>query len=144
MALVDATITASEDRLVALLKAEAPEGVRVEPFPDDIQNYRVTGRAAILPIYGPEDYEDLRVETNDLVTVNRTPTFDVVVAAKQRRSNSRREGQGVAYDLVEYVLQALTGERVEDRLVVPENTQPRGLNPRDHTWRYQVRFRLEP
>jgi superfamily II DNA helicase RecQ len=144
MAVIDATITATEDRLVELLSAEAPEGVRVEPFPDDLQAYRVTGRAAILPIYGPEEYDDLRVETNDLVTVSRTPTFDVVVAAKKRRSQTRREGQGVAYDLVEYVLQTLAGERVEDRLVVPTDTQPRGLNPRDHTWRYQVRFRLEP
>jgi hypothetical protein len=137
----DTTVTDLEDAIVAALHP-GPDETRVEPWPDDPSDYRVTSSGALLVILQDESYDTIVDETVGLVGMEREPRFNVVCVAKARRTGTRRKGQGAAYDLIEYVLSALAGTDVAGYTAIPADTQALGLNTRDKTWRYRTDFRL--
>jgi len=142
MALAQTDTTKLENEVVLALTSVAPDRVTVDPFPGEPQSYRLQQTAAMLVVYSPESYDAEQAEDGRLISLKREPTFDIVCVHRRRRTEERREGHGGVYDLVDIVVQDLAGEPAAGRVIVPEQTQPRGLNPRDKTWRYQVRCRL--
>lgn len=142
MATPATTIQALEDALIGALEPAAPDGVRVESFPNDPSTYRLTTQGTLLVLLQDENYRTETDEGIGLLSVKREPLFNVVAVAKQRRTADRRQGQQAAYDLIETALGALAGFETGAYKTIPVETQALGLNPRDKSWRYQVSFRL--
>jgi len=144
MPLTDLSIADLEDELVLAVQSASPDWVTAEPFPGDPQTYSLSQTAAMLVVFSPEQYDTSQTGDGSLVSLTRQPTFDIVCIHRNRRTEKRRSGHGGVYTLVDIAVQELAGEPAGGRVIVPEQTRPRGLNPRDKTWRYQVRVRLDP
>jgi len=144
MATPNTTVTTLEDGLLAPLKSEAANKTRVESFPNDPETYRLAGESALLVILQDENYDTVKDQGAGLLSVMREPQFNIVAVAKRRRTEDRRQGQQTAYNLIETVLGALSGEEVGNYHVIPGRADSLGLNPRDKSWRYQLTIRLLP
>jgi hypothetical protein len=139
----DQTVEQLEDGIVSVLEGGAlPDSTAVEPFPGNTEDYRMATQSALLVLYEREAFQPSQDEIDQLLSIERTPRFNIVCVSKKRRSDSRRQGHGPVYALIEYALRVLSGANIAGYEAVPETSQPLGLNPRDKTWRYQLTFEL--